>query len=306
MRIPKESRSQDPLKAATITTLERVIDPLVDLMFDAGITVHEFSRLVRERAVRIASARIARESGRTSNSRVAITTGLARGEVARILNAEEVAASGLAGQHPARKVLAAWYDNSQFLGPNGDPAVLPIFGKRKSFERLVGMYSGGIPVRAMLDELAQINAVEILPRQRIRPKARVPTFRGMTTSAISNVGERAADLLATLTRNLRTSSNALFEATALMSNVDASAVALVRRDIAEQGAAFIDGATSLLTRSRARPGRTSANKSPQCRVGVTVYYFEDSLPTDAGNIILAADEHRKNLHRRNRKRGIWK
>ena len=26
MRVPKESRSQDPLKAATITTLERVID----------------------------------------------------------------------------------------------------------------------------------------------------------------------------------------------------------------------------------------------------------------------------------------
>jgi hypothetical protein len=306
MRIPKESRSQDPLKAATITTLERVIDPLVNLMFDAGITVHEFSRLVRERAVRIASARIARESGRTSNSRVAITTGLARGEVARILNAEEVSASGLAGQHPARKVLAAWYDNSQFLGPNGDPAVLPIFGKRKSFERLVGMYSGGIPVRAMLDELAQINAVEILTRQRVRPKARVPTFRGMTTSAISNVGERAADLLATLTRNLRTSSNALFEATALMSNVDASAVALVRRDIAEQGAAFIDGTTSLLTRSRAKPGRASANKSQQCRVGVTVYYFEDALPTDAGDINPAADEHRKNLHRRNRNRAIWK
>lgn len=305
MRIPKESRSQDPLKAATITTLERVIDPLVDLMFDAGITVHEFSRLVRKRAVRIASVRIVRESGRTSNSRVAITTGLARGEVARIL-AEEVTKSELAGQHPARKVLAAWYDNGQFLGINGDPAVLPIFGKRKSFERLVGMYSGGIPVRAMLDELAQINAVEILPGQRIRPKVRVPTFRGMTTSAITNVGERAADLLATLTRNLRTSSNALFEATAIMSNVDASAVALVRRDIAEQGAAFIDGTTSLLARSRAKSGRASANKSAQCRVGVTAYYFEDALPTDAGAINPAADEHRKNLHRRNRKRGIWK
>ena len=305
MRIPKETRSRDPLKTATIITLERVIDPLMDLTFDAGITVHEFSRLVRERGVRIASARITRESGRSSNSRVAITTGLARGEVARILKAEKVSTVRLAGQHPARKVLAAWYDNVQFLGANGDPAVLPIFGKRRSFERLVGMYSGGIPVRAMLDELAQISAVEVLPRQRIRPKARVPTFRGMTTSAIANFGERAADLLTTLIRNLRTSSNALFEATALMSNIDASAVPLVRRDIAEQGAAFIDGTTSLLTRSRAKPARVPASDSRQCRVGVTVYYFEEELPKDAGVSIAADDGRRKNL-RRNRKRRIGK
>jgi hypothetical protein len=153
----------------------------------------------------------------------------------------------------------------------------------------------------MLDELAQIGAVEVLPGQRIRPKARVPTFRGMTTSAIANVGERAADLLATLTRNLRTSSNALFEATAFTS-VDVRAVALLRRDIAEQGAAFIDGTTSLLARSRTKASRLSANKSTQSRVGVTVYYFEDELPKDKSARIAAAERHRKNLHRRTRKR----
>lgn len=302
MQIPKESRSRDPLRAATITTLERVIDPLMDLTFDAGITVHEFSRLVRERAVRIASARITRESGRNSNSRVAITTGLGRGEVARILKAEKFCPSRLAGQHPARKVLAAWYDNVQFLGANGDPAVLPIFGKRKSFERLVGMYSGGIPVRAMLDELAQISAIEVLPRQRIRAKVRVPTFRGMTASAIANVGERAADLLTTLTRNLRTSSNALFEATAVMSNIDANAVPLVRRGIAEQGAAFIDGTSSLLTRSRSKPARVPSNISTQCRIGVTAYYFEEELPSDPDASVATADGHRKNLRRNSKGR----
>ena len=302
MQIPKESRSRDPLRAATITTLERVIDPLMDLTFDAGITVHEFSRLVRERAVRIASARITRESGRSSNSRVAITTGLARGEVARILKAEKFCPRRLSGQHPARKVLAAWYDNVQFLGANGDPAVLPIFGKRKSFERLVGMYSGGIPVRAMLDELAQISAIEVLPRQRIRAKVRVPTFRGMTTSAIANVGERAADLLSTLTRNLRTSSNALFEATAVMSNIDASAVPLVRRDIAEQGAAFIDGTSSLLARSRSKPARVPSSISRRCRIGVTAYYFEEELPSDPHASIAGADRHRKNLRRNSKGR----
>src|ERR1700733_8361715 len=163
----KQSRA--PFKETAITALKRVVDPLVDLMFDTGITVQEFSRLVRDRAVRSAAARIARESGRNSNSRVAIITGLARSEVARILEANEPWFTARGEQHPARRVLAAWHDNQRFLATNGEPAVLPIFGKRKSFERLVAAaHSGGIPVRAMLDQLVQISAVEILPDQRVK------------------------------------------------------------------------------------------------------------------------------------------
>lgn len=155
-------RFNDPLKEATTVALKRVVDPLLDLMFDSGVTVREFSQIVRERAVRVAAARVSRDSGRDSKSRVAIITGLPRSEVARILKAEDVSPSKRMGQQPARKILAAWFDNPRFLTANGDPAVLPIFGKRRSFERLVTMHSRGIPVRAMLDELTQINAVERL------------------------------------------------------------------------------------------------------------------------------------------------
>jgi len=195
-------------------------------------------------------------------------------------------------------VLAAWYDNRRFLGANGDPAVLPIFGRRKSFERLVAIHSGGIPVRAMLDQLSQINAVEVLAGQRVKAMSRVPIFKGMTSTAIANVGERAGDLLATLTSNLRTKSNPLFEGTALLSDIDIGAVPLVRRQIAEQGAAFIDGATSLLARSRIEPRRLNLKRYPQCRVGVTVYYFQEKLGSDDGSVTPIIQGRRKNLQRR--------
>jgi hypothetical protein len=298
MRIPHESRSPDPLKATTISALERVVDPLISLMSDAGITVQEFCRLVRERAVRSAAARIACESGRSSNSRVAIITGLARAEVARILNVEDVSSSTRRGQHPVRRVLAAWYDNRRFLGANGDPAVLPIFGRGKSFEQLVVIHGGGIPVRAMLDQLTQINAVEVLAGQRVKARSRVPIFKGMTSTAIANVGERAGDLLATLTSNLRTKSSPLFEGTALLSDIDIGAVPLVRRQIAEQGAAFIDGATSLLARSRIKTRRLNLKGYPQCRVGVSVYYFQDKIGSDDGSVTPINKGRRKNLQRR--------
>jgi Family of unknown function (DUF6502) len=301
MRSPQESRLADPLKEITISALERVVDPLVYLMFDAGITVREFCRLIREGAVRSAATRVKRESGRSSNSRVAIITGLARAEVARILNVENASAGARPGQHPARRILAAWYDNRRFLGANGDPAVLPIFGRRRSFEQLVAMHSGGIPVRAMLDQLTQINAVEILAGQRVKAKTRVPIFRGMTSTAIANVGERAGDLLRTLSGNLRATSNPLFEETAVLNDIDIAAVPLLRRRIAEQGAAFIDGATSLLNRSRMKQSRPILPKSAQCRVGVTVYYFQDEMASDVDFVAPTNYRRRKNLQRNHSK-----
>lgn len=295
MRGPGKTR--DPIKETAITALRRVVDPLVDLMFDTGITVQEFSRLVREVAVRSAAARIARESGRNSNSRVAIVTGLARGEVARILEANEPSFSSGAGQHPARRVLAAWHDNQRFLSANGDPAVLPIFGRRRSFEQLVANHSGGIPVRAMLDQLTQISAVEILPGQRVKVKSRVPIFRGMTCSAIANMGERARDLLGTLQHNLRTVSTPLFEGTAFIGDVDIGVVPLVRRQIAEQGSAFIDGATSLFSRSRNKPRRPGVKQTSPCRVGVTIYYFEDKITAASSRRPSTNTGRRKNFQR---------
>jgi hypothetical protein len=295
-----ELRPQDPLKETTIDALKRVVGPLIDLMFDAGITVQEFCRLVRQSAVRSAVTRVARENGRHSNSRVAIITGLPRSEVSRILGSDEEFSKRRLGQHPARKVLTAWYSNARFLSENGEPAVLPIFGKRRSFEQLVALHSGGIPVRAMLDQLSQINAVEILSEQRVRAKTRVPIFTGLTSSSIAIIGERAGDLLETLTSNLHTTTKPLFEGTALMGDIDLGAVPLVHREIAEQGAAFIDAANSLLARSRVKRTRSTQTGSSKCRVGVTVYYFQDEIATGNRSTSSAKKSPRKNLQRQHK------
>jgi hypothetical protein len=148
----------------------------------------------------------------------------------------------------------------------------------------------------MLDQLAQINAVEILVGQRVKARSRVPIFQGMTSTAVANLGERTGDLLQTLTTNLRATSNPLFEETAILNDIDNGAVPLVRRQIAEQGAAFIDGATSLLARSRISPRRSNLKGYPRCRVGVTVYYFQDEITSD--DSVNNAQRRRKNLQRR--------
>lgn len=273
----RKSQRDDPIREATISALKHVIDPLLELMFDAGVTVQEFNHLLRNRAVRAATKRVVRESGRNSKSRVAIVTGLPRSEVSKILGSQNSDAKAKLGQHPARRVLAAWYENPRFLAPSGEPAVLPIFGKKRSFERLVSAHGSGIPVRAMLDELTQIDAVERLANQQVRAKSRLPILTGLTTNAIVAVGERCGDLLLTLTNNVRRPSPPLFEATALISDADSSMVPIVRREIAEQGVSFINGASSLLKRSQNKSRKSSPGSAAKCRLGVTVFYFEEDV-----------------------------
>lgn len=295
---PSTPLTKDLLKVAAVGALRRVVDPLVSLMFDTGITVREFSRIVRDRAVRSAAIRVAKETGKASHSRVAIITGLPRSEVARVLSTDEMALESRIGHHPVRKVLAIWHYNHRFLDANGNPAVLPIFGARKSFEQLIASAGGGSPVRAMLDQLNEIGAVEILSGQRVRVKARVPIYRGMTSSAITNFGERTGDLLETLSNNLRTTRTPLFEGTAILNDVDADKAPLVRRQIAEQGLAFIDSANSLLSRSRSKPGRPRSNETRLHRAGVTIFYFEDDPSTE----IIPKSSQRKNFRRRSDKK----
>jgi hypothetical protein len=266
-------------------------------MFDTGVTVQEFTKVLRERAVRRATVRVSHEGGQSSKSRVAILTGLPRSEVARILKAADASMIGRVGQNPARRVIAGWYDNPIFLSNTGDPLVLPIYGAKRSFERLVARYSGGIPVRAMLDELIQINAIEVLPGQKIRVKSRVPTFTGLTSAAVAALGDRARDLLDTLRTNLK-ASTPLFEGTAIMTDVEAEAIPVIRRELAEQAAVFIEGANSLFSRSRSRLRQSTSKNAPKSRIGITAFYFQNDSAGNAGEGTPTANGKRKNLSRR--------
>jgi hypothetical protein len=300
---PKRQQD-DPIRAAALKALSQMADPLLELMFDAGMTVQEFNYLLRGRAVRAATKRVLKECGRNSKSRIAIMTGLPRSEVGKISDSYDFPLHAPIEQHSARRVLAAWYDNPQFVAETGEPAVLPIFGKRRSFERLVSLYGGGIPVRAMLDELTQIAAVELLADQTVRAKSRVPILTGLTPNAIAAIGERCGDLLRTLTNNVHSRIPPLFEATALVCDADVDMIPMVRRELAAQGTSFINDANSLLNRSR--NNRIGALKKPESkrRLGVTVYYFENEVESNHGLAEEIKQGRRKNLRRQKYRRKI--
>lgn len=287
----------DPLKQATVAALKRVLDPLLSLTADANVTVPELNQLIREMAVRKAAKRVVKESGRKSKSQVAIATGLTRSEVARILASQDSLPTAHRSEHPARRILAAWHENPKFLTTDGAPAVLPIFGRRGSFEKLVNMYGGGNPVRAMLDELTRIDAVERLANQRVRANSRTPMVAGLTSDAISKVGERGGRLLETLVNTARGKSTPLFEATTVARNVDPTMASIIRTGITQKGTRFVTGVNSLLNRSRRGVKQRTPEAVNSCHLGVTVYCFQDEHELVDDTLSEFGKERRKNLRR---------
>jgi hypothetical protein len=279
--VPKKIQAADPIREATIDALRHIVDSLLELMFDSGVTVQQFNYLVRDRAVRAASSRVLKETGRNSKSRVSIITGLPRSEVAKISVEADAYVNAKLGQPAARRILAAWFESSSFLTPNGEPATLSIFGNKRSFEKLVSMHGGGIPVRAMLDELTQLDAVERVGDTHVKAKSRTPVSVGLTREAIGALGQRCSDLIRTLMKNVRRSDHPLFEATSLVQDADLHLMPVIRRELSRQGASFISGTNSLLKRISKDPRVARSDPAPRCRVGVTVYYFEDTEESDA-------------------------
>ena len=269
-------QTTDPIREATYQALAPVLDVLLDLLFDTGITVQQFNSLVRSRAVLVATRHLLRGGEQGSKSRIAILTGLPRSEVARLSRLPDASLKSARGQQPARRIMEAWFTDPQFLNRSGEPRILRIFGTRCSFEKLVSKYCAGIPVRAMLDELIRIAAIDRLSRQRLRAKTRVPISVGFTPRAIAAIGERCTDLLATLTNNLRRKDYPLFEATSLVCDADTTLLPLIRRQISQQAINLISDANSLLQRSRTTSRKATRRKISSCRAGVTVYYFEDT------------------------------
>jgi hypothetical protein len=295
--VPKKIQATDPIREATIDALKHIVDSLLELMFEAGVTVQQFNYLVRDRAVRAATSRVLRETGRDSKSRVSIITGLPRSEVTKISMEADAYVNAKLGHPAARRILAAWYETPKFLTPSGEPDTLPIFGGKRSFEKLVSVHAGGIPVRAMLDELTQLDAVERVGDNHVKAISRTPVSVGLTPEAIGALGQRCSDLIQTLMKNVRSSGHPLFEATSLIQDAASDLMPMIRREISRQGASFISGTNSFLKRIRKTPRDTRSDPATRCRVGVTVYYFEDTEERNA-----VAGSSRKRTPRTNLRR----
>ena len=138
----------------------------MDLAFDCGLDSIELIALLREVSIQRAVKRQSRPGQRVSISRISAVTGISRAEISALLKAKSKIKSHAASHESVlNRVLRGWRSDARFL-MRRRPKSLELFGRAASFELLVKTYGRGLPIRAILDELISVGAIEV-PASRI-------------------------------------------------------------------------------------------------------------------------------------------
>ena len=260
----------ETVKAAVMRAVLRLLEPLVRLLLEAGIGVGEFNKLAKMAYAR--AARDAQAEATPNISRIAVLTGIPRGEVGEILRRpEEYRAEPERGVQRAERVLQGWWKDADFCDPNGEPSRLPLRGPRRSFAALVKRYAGDPRVLTLLKELLRVKAVRRLPDGKLEVLSRTFVTARWDNAGIEMVGDRVRDLLDTLVYNLKHPSSPRYARFIVNSEVDPRYVPLLLRDITQQSEVLADTFQDALNDPEriVRPTR-SAQDAHRISVGIFV------------------------------------
>lgn len=284
------------IRRETEAALERILGRLGSFAVSNGLSVSQLEQFLRSATVRQIMKSVDHDSTSKSVSRISALTGLSRTAVSEIMRsgAHTKPVIQLREKYTNR-VLAAWHRDPKYIDRDGLPRSIPIYGRGNSFERLTRIHGGGIPVRAMLDELLRISAVKALPNQHVKAVKLVAVSQGNSIDMIRSIGLKVEDLVGSLMYNARAGNNPRFVASVESAHVPVESLALIRREVAHRGAAFVSELEeSLFVDSRSPLKRSRGRTRRSCRAGFAVFYFEDAESSNnTGENLL----RRKNLRR---------
>jgi hypothetical protein len=145
---------------------------------------------------------------------------------------------------------------------------------------LVRRYSGDMPVRAILDELLRVRAVELLEDGRIRLLARSYVPATGEVEKLGILGTDVADLIATIDRNLRCPpSEAYFQRKVQYDNLPTEVMQELQILAREHAQAFIEQLDRWMA-ARDRDVNPTVQGTGRKRAMLGIYYFEEDFRED--------------------------
>jgi hypothetical protein len=257
------------LKSSGLKAVARMLEPVVRLTLELGIGLAEFNQMVR--AVHVRAAVETSSKGAPNYSRISMLTGVSRATAASILATTEEPPPER-GVQRAERVLHGWWGDPYFCDRAGNPAVLPLRGRR-SFVALVNRYSGDPRVATLLKELLRVKAVRRLPDKRLEVLSRTVAPARWDRDGLERMGERARDLLETLAHNLKSETEPRFARFVVNSDIDPRYVPMLVRHMTEQSQSMADSFEDALSNPEARI-RAHPKRGPT-RLGMAFYLIEE-------------------------------
>jgi hypothetical protein len=264
------------LTSAIGLALAKLLRPLVRLLLKHSFPYAAFESIAKRVYVETAMEDFALPGKKPSISRAAILTGLTRKDV-NVLLAEPSSRADVSTVHynRAARVLTAWVREPRFAGSEGGPQPLPMDGP-DGFAELVRAHGGDVPVRAVLDELQRVGAVQVLADGRVGLRQRAFVPHESMVQKLGILGTDVGELIETITHNIEHgATDARYQRKVMHVGIPIDALPAFREMSARQSQALLEGLDTWLTAhdiehlpaSRLPPGDTA-------RVGVGIHYFE--------------------------------
>ena len=266
------------LNNALLSAVLRLLSPLVRILLRNGIPYGIFADLARRVYVKVAMEEFGIPERKQSVSRASVITGLSRKEVSRIYNLPEIEdVDAVDRYNRAARVISGWARTPRFTDKEGNPADLMLDGRGATFTELVKLFSGDVPVRAILDELERVGIVTRLDNGCIRLLSPAYIPSAGEVEKLSILGTDVRDLIATIDNNLKAETDRhLLQRKVSYDNLPQEIIPELRKLAAKKGQSLLEEMDQWLSQ-RDRDSNNSVKGSGRKRAGVGIYYFEDDF-----------------------------
>lgn len=270
--------TRDAQGSALIDAIEALLRPLMPLFRNYGVTHHDLSQTLARLFVYDTAEILTEERRPTTPARLALMTGLTRGEVEKHLSDRSAATRRRALKTSAlmtpAAVLTAWNTDTRFSTPYGvaiDLSLNSDGGRHRTFGELVTASAPDSDPDAVLDQLLAAGCVEVHEQDFVRCTNRAYIPAGVSVERISQIGTLLGALAATLTHNLLEESSAGYLERAVQTDFPVSndGRRIIREWLAVDGTRFLETLDAWMTSSRpeleARDGK---------RIGVDIFMYD--------------------------------
>lgn len=262
---------------AIISSLARLLRPLVRILLRLGIPFGSFAEVAKQVYVEVAEQDFPPPGRKQSDSRVATITGLTRKEVLRIKREPSLQGDALIERYNrAARVISGWLNDADFCNEHKQPLALALEDVDISFAVLVQRYSGDVPMRAILDELLRVGAARIENDRVVLQRAAYVPNQDLT-ARIGILGTDVAELVCTIDYNLDPDhKDSRFQLKVAYDNLPREILPAFHHLASQEGFRLLRELDAFL-REHDRDCNPQSHGTGRMRAGVGIYYFEEKL-----------------------------
>lgn len=281
-----------PEPALAAQAVAVVLQPLARLMIDHGLQLPAMLELLKQALVNEADSAYGLADKGSSDTRIALLTGVHRKDVKRLRQAPAAAATATPMASVAASVVARWISEPRFLNADHSPRPLARTPRRgvpgePDFTTLVAEVSRDVGARAVLDELERLGVVQLRDDGHVVLKTNAFLPHEGLSESFHFLAANVSDHLAAATHNLRPgrSGPPKLEQSAFSQNLSAQQVAqlqvLARR-------LWSDALRQFLQMATVAEQRSQAVDEPKFKVRFGVYFNDAAQAAQAPEAPLAA------------------